>query len=83
MSVEVELRINGKGLRIPNGTTVAAALAMAGCDATRRSVSGEARGPFCGMGVCFECRVTIDGQPHRLACQVACRDGMEVVTDVA
>ena len=82
MSTDVELKVNGKGLKVRPGTTVAAALAMAGSDATRRSVSGEPRGPLCGMGICFECRVTIDGQPYRLACQIACRTGMEVVTDV-
>ena len=81
MSTEVELTVNGQALRVRPGTTVAAALAIAGCPTTRRSVTGEQRGPLCGMGVCFECRVTIDGRPHQLACQAVCRAGMEVVTD--
>ena len=82
MSTDVELSLNGNRLRVRQGTTIAAALAIAGFDATRKSVSGERRGPLCGMGVCFECRVTIDGHPHQLACQIACRAGMEVATDV-
>ena len=47
---------------------------------TRRSVSGALRGPLCGMGVCQECRVTIAGRAHRLACQTLCTPGMQVVT---
>jgi sarcosine oxidase subunit alpha len=45
------------------------------------SVSGEPRGPLCGMGICFECRVTIDGRAHQRACQIPCRSGMQVWTD--
>jgi aerobic-type carbon monoxide dehydrogenase small subunit (CoxS/CutS family) len=59
---------------------VAAAVALAGVDAYRHSVRGEARAPLCGMGICFECRVTIDGQAHRLSCQTPAEDGMTVVT---
>lgn len=43
---------------------------------TRRSVGGVLRAPLCGMGVCQECRVTIDGRAHVLACQTLCRAGM-------
>lgn len=46
----------------------------------RNLVSGEPRGPFCGMGVCFECEVTINGRPGVRACQVEVCDGMRVVT---
>ena len=39
---------------------VSAAVAIAGVTAFRRSVTGEPRGPLCGMGICFECRVTVE-----------------------
>jgi sarcosine oxidase subunit alpha len=39
------------------------------------------RGALCGMGICGECRVTIDGQPHQRSCLVLCREGLEVTTD--
>jgi sarcosine oxidase subunit alpha len=39
------------------------------------------RAPLCGMGVCFECRVCVDGHPHALACMTLARDGMRVNTD--
>ncbi|MBD1554879.1 (2Fe-2S)-binding protein [Pseudomonas typographi] len=64
-------------VEVPGGITVAAALAYAGSSASRRSCTGQHRAPFCGMGVCQECRMQIDGQ-RRLACQTLCRPGMQV-----
>lgn len=62
------------------GTSVAAALLGMGLIAFRRSVTGEARAPLCGMGSCYECRVTIDGVPHRRACLVPVMEGLQVST---
>lgn len=76
----IEILVNGKPVRVAAGTTVAAAILIAGEVVFRRSVRGEARGPLCGMGICFECCVTIDGRPNQRSCQVPCRDGVEVVT---
>ena len=73
--------MNGHPVSVRIGTTVAAVVLAAGETRFRRSVTGEPRGPLCGMGICFECRVTIDGVPHRLGCQTACAPGMEVRTD--
>ena len=78
MPESIELRINGRSVRVPRGSTVAAAILMTGEPVFRRSVSGELRGPLCGMGVCFECRVTVDGREHVRSCQLLCREGMEV-----
>lgn len=76
----VTLSINGRPVTVPVGTTLAAAIAR--CEMTfRRSVTGEPRAPLCGMGICFECRVTIDGVSQRLSCQTPCGDGMQVRTD--
>ena len=74
----VQLKINGVAIHVPRGSTVAAAALLAGRSAFRRSVSGELRGPLCGMGICFECRATVDGQEHVRSCQMLCREGMEV-----
>jgi D-hydroxyproline dehydrogenase subunit gamma len=78
---EVRLTINGHEVRVPTGTIVAAAVSIAGVHRYRRSVTGEARAPLCGMGICFECRATIDGRPHRLSCQTVCAEGMRVITE--
>ena len=75
-----EIHVNGMKIQAAGGTTVAVALLTAGRTHFRTSAGGEPRGPVCGMGVCMECRVTIDGVPHRLACQTAVRDGMEIRT---
>jgi len=74
------IRINGQPFDATPESTVAVAILSAGETAFRRSVTGEARGPLCGMGICFECRVTIDGFPHQRSCQIAVREGMEIVT---
>ena len=77
----VTLLVNGHSIRVPAGSTVATAVALAGENSFRRSVKGEPRAPLCGMGICFECRVTINGQPHARSCQIICGDQMEVQTD--
>lgn len=80
MRERVHLRVDGRELEAEAGLSVLAALWNAGVRAVRTSVAGEARGPLCGMGACFECRVTIDGASHRRACLETVRDGMEVDT---
>ncbi|NVO06580.1 MAG: (2Fe-2S)-binding protein [Rhodoferax sp.] len=76
-SASVQLQVHGRAVTVQPGTTVAAALALAGLAATRTAVSGEARAPVCGMGICQECRVQVDGRV-RLACQTLCAAGMVV-----
>jgi len=78
----VRITIDGAPCDVPAGTLVAAAveIALPGRGA-RRSCGGQRRLPLCGMGVCGECRVTVDGRSHRLGCQTPCVDGMEILTD--
>ncbi len=77
----VTLQVDEREVHVPLGTTVAAAAIAAGKTFFRRSVGGSPRGPLCGIGICFECRVTLDGQPHRRSCQILCQNGMKIVTD--
>ena len=72
------ITINGIAVEASTGTTVAAAILQAGA-VSRRSVHGEPRQPLCGMGICYECRASIDGQAHQRTCQIQCRPGMTVV----
>ena len=76
----VTIVADGREVRVPAGTSVAAALLNLGVHAFRRSVTGEGRGPVCGMGICYECRVTIDGLSHQRACLVTVAEGLRVVT---
>jgi aerobic-type carbon monoxide dehydrogenase small subunit (CoxS/CutS family) len=77
----IRVSVNGTPVTVPAGAMVSAAVALAGANGFRKSVSGEPRGPLCGMGICFECRVTINGRPHCRSCQIPCEAGMEVRTD--
>jgi aerobic-type carbon monoxide dehydrogenase small subunit (CoxS/CutS family) len=79
MHENLTIFINGQAVHVEPGTTVAAVLFQQGL-ACHLSVSGEPRSALCGMGICFECRVIIDGVPHRRACQTLCMDGMTVET---
>jgi D-hydroxyproline dehydrogenase subunit gamma len=81
MADSIHLRVNGKAVSVAAGTVVAAAVAQTGQDCFRLSVRGEARGPLCGMGICMECRVTVNGHAHVRSCQILCEEGMEVRTD--
>jgi predicted molibdopterin-dependent oxidoreductase YjgC len=81
MPEPIMLIINGQRVSVKPGTTVAAAVIQAGVMAFRQSVSGEPRGPLCGMGICFECRLTVNGHAHVRSCQVLCEPGMDVRTD--
>jgi len=74
------LHIDGRPVRVKAGSSVAAALhADGGMGVARISVTGQPRAPFCGMGVCQECRVRVDGR-RMLACQTLCAEGMQVET---
>lgn len=78
----LRITIDGVSVEVERGVTIAAALAVCGASVlgTRLSVTGEPRAPLCGMGVCQECRVSVDGRMHVLACQTLCRDGQIVQT---
>lgn len=80
MSALLRLQVNGIDVEVPEGANVAAAIARV-THGFKRSRTGAVRAPLCGMGVCFECRVSIDGEAHRLACLTPARSGMQVRTD--
>ncbi|MBB4131933.1 MULTISPECIES: 2Fe-2S iron-sulfur cluster-binding protein [unclassified Xanthomonas] len=80
MSATVRLYVDAQPVDVPAGASVAAAVALATLH-FRQSCSGQPRAPLCGMGVCFECRVRIDGIGQQRACMVDARDGMQVRTD--
>lgn len=79
MPESISILIDGIPTRLEPGTTVCAAMLMAGVPA-RISVGGSPRAALCGMGICFECCAVVDGIPHRRTCQLACAEGMTVET---
>ena len=77
----IEVMIDGRSTRVRAGDTVAAALIAAGVLASRAAdVSGAPRAPYCMMGVCFECLVTVDGIGNRQGCLVPMAPGMRIET---
>jgi D-hydroxyproline dehydrogenase subunit gamma len=77
----ITLTINDEKISVDAGTSVAAAIALTGVDAFRRSVGGEPRFPLCGMGLCFECSVTVNEVRHQRSCMLAAEDAMVIRTD--
>jgi len=76
---KVRLNLFGREVLSPSGISVAAALLLAGERANRNThVSAEPRGPFCLMGACFECLLTIDGKGDQRSCMHTVRDGMRI-----
>ena len=61
-------KFNDKTVAFRVGQSLAAALTEAGIIAFRHTPKGEERGLFCGMGVCQDCLLTVDGVPNRRAC---------------
>lgn len=72
------IEINGREIETRSGQTIAAALIAAGILTFRRLADHEPRGFFCGMGVCFDCLVTVDGIPDQRACMTPAQPGMKV-----
>ncbi|TCT11029.1 (2Fe-2S)-binding protein [Paralcaligenes ureilyticus] len=75
----VSLTLNGKAVACRAGDSVAAALFAAGFSQCRdTAVNNVPRGPYCMMGVCYDCLVTIDGQENQQACMTTVRAGMTI-----
>jgi D-hydroxyproline dehydrogenase subunit gamma len=75
IAVEVEGRI----VLVPAGASAAAAVLIAGLPSIRETpVGASGRGPYCMMGICFDCLAEIDGTPNRQSCMVAAQPGMRI-----
>lgn len=78
----VTITVDGMPVAAREGQSVASALLAAGRRAWRRTLNGQPRGLFCGIGLCFDCLVTVDGTPNVRACVTAVVEGMVVETTV-
>jgi D-hydroxyproline dehydrogenase subunit gamma len=74
----VAIELDGVDVEAYEGETVAALLLALGHIETRRTVGGAARGVYCGMGLCFDCLVVVDGVPNTRACMTWVREGLRV-----
>jgi sarcosine oxidase subunit alpha len=79
----VRINVDGRSVEAREGDSVAAAMLAAGFTTCRTTNLGAPRAPFCMMGACFDCLVTIDGVGNRQGCLVAVADGMKIDTQRA
>ena len=75
----VTITFEGEAIQVEEGTTVAAAvLDRAGGETRTTARKHDGRGPYCHMGVCYECLMEIDGVPNQQSCLIPVREGMSV-----
>ena len=75
----IDLLVDGQLIRAYAGETIAGALTAAGRRAFRHTAkTGAPRGLFCGIGICFDCLVTVEGMGHVRSCMVSVQPGMRV-----
>ncbi len=74
----ITFTFEGETVTAAPGSSLAAALTRAGHRGFRETDSGGTRGVFCGMGVCQDCLVAVDGRPGRRACMTEAKHGMAV-----
>jgi predicted molibdopterin-dependent oxidoreductase YjgC len=76
---KVTLSVNGKKIEAYQGESLLAALLAAGYKQLKRSpINHDPRGALCGMGVCFECIVTVNGIPNTRSCMTEVENNMEI-----
>ena len=75
----ITVSIDDHQVRCRRGDTVIAALLTSGEPVCRQTVVNEVpRGPYCMMGICYDCLVTIDGQSNQQGCMTLVREGMKI-----
>ncbi|SOH94884.1 Pyruvate/2-oxoglutarate dehydrogenase complex, dihydrolipoamide dehydrogenase (E3) component [Monaibacterium marinum] len=80
---QITFTFDGQDITCDQTSSVAAALTQAGHRAFRKTEGDAPRGIFCGMGVCQDCLVTIDGRPNQRACMTPAAGGLQVQTQSA
>jgi predicted molibdopterin-dependent oxidoreductase YjgC len=76
----IPITVDGVPLPAYEGETIAGALLASGRRAWRRTRHGQPRGIFCGIGLCFDCLVTVNGTPNVRSCLTPVKPGMVVET---
>ncbi|HCY85538.1 MAG TPA: proline dehydrogenase [Desulfobacteraceae bacterium] len=74
------MRVDGRDLAAFKGETIHAAMIAAGIQHFRHAPGSGPRGVFCGMGICYDCMVRVNGKDNQRACMTQVKDGMEIQT---
>lgn len=83
MNKRIAFTFNGETFTCEEGQSIAAALIAANTFTLRKSrFDDQPRSIFCGIGICFDCVVVIDGISNQRSCLVQVRDGMKVESSI-
>lgn len=78
---QFEIEVDGRAIIAYEGETIAAAVAAAGIHTLRRTAKRDhPRGMFCGIGLCWECAMEVNGVPNTRSCQTLATPGCRVET---
>jgi len=75
----ITIYFENKALNVPKDYNVATALLWAGVsDFRKTTLNNESRGPYCVMGLCFDCLININGLDNQQSCTIQVSDGMKI-----
>ncbi|MGE4595281.1 MAG: (2Fe-2S)-binding protein [Gammaproteobacteria bacterium] len=75
----ITIYFEGRALSVPKDHNVATALLGAGINNFRKTTPNhESRGPYCMMGLCFDCLININGVDNQQSCIIQVYDGMKI-----
>lgn len=74
------IEVDGKSLLASSGQTIAEALLANGLRAFRMTRKQSTRGVYCGMGICYECRMMVNGIPNVRTCVTLATPGCKIAT---
>ena len=77
---EFDIEVDGRTIPARRGQTIAAAILASGVRTFRKTRKHAPRGPYCGIGLCYECRMTVDGVPNVRTCVAFVKPGSKVST---
>ena len=75
-----EIEVDGKTILAYSGQTIAEALLANGVRTLRVTQKQASRGVYCGMGICYECRMIVDGVPNVRTCMTLATPGCRITT---
>ena len=80
---DITIFINERPTNAVSGETVAAVLLRESIYAVHTTQDGKPRGPYCMMGVCFDCMITLENGQSEQACQIDATEGLKIYLPIS
>ena len=77
---EIEFEVDGSVIKARKGETIAEALLNKGITIFRKTRNNMPRGVYCNMGICYECRMIVNGIPNVRSCMTLATPGCSIAT---